>query len=470
VLRVATRFDARFFSANAHLVVVSGIAGAALAIAVAAVVASRSSHHPGLVYLGCGSAGLGILMLGHGLTTPGVLGQPANAWVGRLPHLAVAVFALGLFLGGRRADTRVGRLVGGHGSLVVWPILTVLAVGTGIVVADPALAPLASWEENAFDVVSLAVVTLCLYAVATHWRRWQLGNDPVQLALTFSAAMTIAAALSLEHGKFAQLSWWDYHAYLLSGFGFAVYAVVHRARKCRVVDDVLRTAFSDDVFEHIVHGYPEALRELVKAVEIKDAYTHGHSERTARVATELGLRMGLAPETLRVIARGAYLHDVGKIGIPDYILNKPGRLTAEERAVIETHPQLGYQIASEAKSLEETLEVILHHHERYDGNGYPHGLARGAVPIEARVVTVADVWDALTSDRAYRKGWSASKALAHIEAGRGSHFDPRVVDAMLDLAAEWGINRDEEPGEPSEAWEAAQTCHQVSRDAELVGV
>jgi HD-GYP domain-containing protein (c-di-GMP phosphodiesterase class II) len=265
------------------------------------------------------------------------------------------------------------------------------------------------------------------------------------------------------------VSWWDYHTYLLVGFGAAVYAIASRTRTSRAVSDILGNAFVDDPFEHIVHGYPDALRQLVRAVEIKDAYTHGHSERTARVATELGLRMGLPASTVRVIARGAYLHDLGKIGIPDEILNKPGRLTQDEREVIETHPQLGYEIASGATGLEETLGVILHHHERYDGGGYPLGLTGKDVPIEARVVTVADVWDALTSDRAYRKGWSASDALAHIEAGRGTHFDPRVVDAMVDLAAEWGITATPEAGEPEEAWAAAQTCHQVVPDSELVG-
>ena len=260
---------------------------------------------------------------------------------------------------------------------------------------------------------------------------------------------------------FGQVSWWDYHVYLLVGFGAAVYALARRTRADRAVTDVLGSAFSDDPFEHIVHGYPEALRALVKAVEIKDSYTHGHSERTAHIATELGLRMGLPPDTLRVIARGAYLHDLGKIGIPDHILNKPGRLTEDEREVIETHPQLGYEMAAGSAPLAETLGVILHHHERFDGNGYPHGLTGKDVPIEARVVTVADVWDALTSDRAYRKGWSASEALAHIEAGRGTHFDPLVVDAMVSLAADWGIRRGSEPGHPEAAWAAAQTCHQV---------
>ena len=131
--------------------------------------------------------------------------------------------------------------------------------------------------------------------------------------------MSIAAVFAFEHGHFARLSWWDYHAYLLAGFGAAVYAVLHKGRQQHELADVLATAFVDDPFTHIVQGYPEALSTLVRAVEMKDAYTHGHSQRTAELAVELGLRMGLPPDRLRVIARGAYLHDLGKIAIPDAI-------------------------------------------------------------------------------------------------------------------------------------------------------
>ena len=143
-----------------------------------------------------------------------------------------------------------------------------------------------------------------------------------------SAASCIAAVASFELGRFSHMSWWNYHGYLLAGFGGAVYAIVRRGRQRRTTTDVLASAFVDDPFEHIVEGYPEALRTLVKAVEVKDTYTHGHSERTAKVAVELGVRMGLPADRLRVIARGAYLHDLGKIGIPDEILNKPGALDA----------------------------------------------------------------------------------------------------------------------------------------------
>ena len=134
------------------------------------------------------------------------------------------------------------------------------------------------------------------------------------------------------------------------------------------------------------------------------------------------------------------------------------------------HPQHGFELASTAPSLHEVLPVILHHHERIDGNGYPSGLAGSAVPLEARVVAVADVWDALTSDRAYRAGWEHSQALAHIEAGRGTHFDPHVVDALVRVLLNRGVTMTNEPGIAEEAWSAAQTCHEIDLVRVPVGV
>jgi hypothetical protein len=318
-------------------------------------------------------------------------------------------------------------------------------------------------ENTVLALVSTLIVGLLLAVVWRHGRRWHLGHDSMQLALLLAAAMSIAAVFSFEHGRFAQLSWWDYHAYLLAGFGAAAYVVLVRGHQQQTLADLLATAFVDDPFTHIVQGYPEALSTLVRAVEMKDAYTHGHSQRTARLAVELGLRMGLPPDRLRVIARGAYLHDLGKIAIPDEILNKPSALTPEERAIVERHPQLGYELAASAPSLREVLPVILHHHERVDGRGYPDGLVGQSVPLEARVVAVADVWDALTSDRSYRAGWTPAVALAHIDAGRGTHFDPLVVDALIRWAADSDVRIDPSAGRAEEAWTAAQTCHEVDR-------
>ncbi len=466
-LRAASALDVSWFSAPGHVVIMVLVAGLALGVAGIAIHSSLRTGQPGVVWLSVGCAEVGLLLLGHGLTTPGAIGQPPNQWVGRLPYAAMATIALCLFVAGRSPGGTVNRWVGRHPVVTLAAVTLPTALLVTVVAIDPTGlrgdAPLRH-EAVTLRGLSVAVVCLLLAVIWTHWRRWQLGKDTVQLSIVLSAGSCIAAVTSFELGRFSHMSWWNYHGYLLAGFGGTIYAIVRRGRQRQTISEVLDTTFVEDPFQHIIEGYPEALRTLVRAVEVKDAYTHGHSERTAQVAVELGVRMGLSPDRLRVIARGAYLHDLGKIGIPDHILNKPGRLDPDERQVMEQHPQLGFELASSAPSLREALPVILHHHERVDGGGYPSGLAGNDVPLEARVVAVADVWDALTSDRAYRVGWEPARALAHIAAGSGSHFDPRIVDAFVALAAEWGVALPDEPGVAEEAWLAAQTCHDIDPD------
>jgi HD-GYP domain-containing protein (c-di-GMP phosphodiesterase class II) len=473
LLRTIPGIDKRFYSADGHLIVVSAIAACALLVAAMAAVAASRVPQPGVVWLGLGCTAVGVFMLGHGLLTPGVFGQPGNRWVGRLPYAAIASFALCLYIGGRRADRGINRWVSQHPVLTLLVPTVAATVFVASVVADPLLfggAEPFAHENTVLAAVSTLIVILLVSVIWTHGHRWQLGRDTVQLAIVLSAAMSIAAVFSFEHGRFAQVSWWDYHAYLLAGFGAAVYAVLLRRHEQQTVTDLLATTFDDDPFAHIVQGYPEALCTLVRAVEVKDAYTHGHSQRTAQLAVELGLQMGLPPDRLRVISRGAFLHDIGKIAIPDDILNKPGRLTPDERLVVETHPQLGYELASAAPSLREVLLVILHHHERMDGQGYPGRLVGRDIPLEARVVAVADVWDALTSDRPYRSGWEQPIALAHIVDGRTSHFDPLVVDALVQWAAARGITPEQGAGHADEAWRAGETCHEVDPARDPVAV
>jgi HD-GYP domain-containing protein (c-di-GMP phosphodiesterase class II) len=126
--------------------------------------------------------------------------------------------------------------------------------------------------------------------------------------------------------------------------------------------------------------------------------------------------------------------------------------------VVETHPQVGYELVVPVAALREALPVVLHHHERWDGTGYPRHLEGQAIPLIARVAAIADVWDAMTSDRSYRRGLAPAEALAHIEAGRGTHFDPRLVDGMVSLAADWGYSSSGD-GDAAQAALAAETCH-----------
>ena len=173
------------------------------------------------------------------------------------------------------------------------------------------------------------------------------------------------------------------------------------------------------------------------------------------------MRIGLEPETLRALHQGASLHDVGKISVPDHILNKPGELTPEEWVSIEAHPVVGWELASRAPSLRDSLGAIRHHHERWDGTGYPDRRAGTDIPLAGRIVAVADVWDALTSDRAYREAWPLDRAVSHIVAASGVFFDPLCVDAFLDALKESGIVPDKVKPDLEALFAAATDCHPV---------
>ena len=170
------------------------------------------------------------------------------------------------------------------------------------------------------------------------------------------------------------------------------------------------------------------------AAEIKDPYIRGHQERISRWAATLAGQMGLSRGRVRDIRIAGLLHDLGKVGIHDGILNKRGKLSEEEFAKIKEHPALGaMMITAKAEALQGLGPIVRHHHERFDGSGYPDGLARGQIPLEARILSVVDVFDAMTHERAYRKALPRQEAIAELKRGAGAQFDPRVVEAFLAL-------------------------------------
>jgi putative nucleotidyltransferase with HDIG domain len=441
LLRVAPNLDFLFLSPTFHVVVVSAIAACALGVAFFAAAAAARARDASLVLLSLGCLGLGAAMLGHGLTTPGVGGMPMNMWVARLPSIAIALFAAGLVAALIRPGNSVARFVARHSWVATIVPAGVLSAGVVAIVANPTAgygsAPLPA-EATALDAVAVVAGVALVVTGAIHWRRWRLGGDRVQLALVFASWMSTQAELSLHYGRFWQLSWWDYHALLLIGFGGAVYAVVVASMRARERHSDLDNIFRKDLLTHIERGYPEGLKALVAATEARDAYTRGHSRRVTELAVRLGHRAGLRPDALRQLAWGAELHDIGKIGVPDYILNKEGPLTDDERALIEQHPVIGWEIARQTRSLKALLEIIRWHHERIDGRGYPDGLAGDAIPLSARIVAVSDVWDALTSTRSYRPAWPVERAVGVMREGRGTQFDEACLDRFLELIEQEG--------------------------------
>ena len=188
-----------------------------------------------------------------------------------------------------------------------------------------------------------------------------------------------------------------------------------------------KTALSD-----LEKSYDTTLEALGDALDLKDTETFGHTRRVTAYTIAIAHRMGLPKEEIRVIARGAFMHDIGKMAIPDNILNKPGKLTDDEMAIMREHAYLGYKMLSKIPFLAEAAEIVYAHQERYDGTGYPRGLKGDQIPLGARMFSISDTLDAMTMDRVYRPAQSFGAAREEIARWSGKQFDPQIVKVFLE--------------------------------------
>lgn len=182
--------------------------------------------------------------------------------------------------------------------------------------------------------------------------------------------------------------------------------------------------------------YIDTVKSLSQAVEAKDPYTNGHSMRVGRYSCKMAERLGLSEKRIENLRIAAELHDIGKIGIEEGILNKPGRLTDDEYDKIKQHPEIGVKIIKDITFLKEASKIILNHHERYDGSGYPQGRRNGEIMLESQILSLADVFDALTSERPYRSAMTVEEALQIIENGKGSQFEYKLAEAFVKMVKE----------------------------------
>ena len=185
--------------------------------------------------------------------------------------------------------------------------------------------------------------------------------------------------------------------------------------------------------QHLLAAYDATIAGWSHAMDLRDRETEGHSQRVTELTLKLARVFGLAEDALPHIRHGALLHDMGKLGIPDSILQKPSELSPEEWIVMHTHPQLAYEMLYPMEYLRPALDIPYCHHEKWDGTGYPRGLKREQIPIAARLFSIVDVWDAITSDRTYRPAYTLEAARQHIREQSGKHFDPQIVEAFFKL-------------------------------------
>ncbi|MFQ6001830.1 MAG: HD-GYP domain-containing protein [Anaerolineae bacterium] len=225
---------------------------------------------------------------------------------------------------------------------------------------------------------------------------------------------------------------------LVMGFGalyVGLFGIVRSASQTLVKQNIELERLTESLghsLKDLERSYLGTVEALRTAVEVKDKYTAGHSQRVAEYAVQLGRLAGLSEEELKSLEEAALFHDIGKIGIPEEILNKPGRLTDDEYQMVKAHPQRGEEILKPVPFMEDRIPLVRHHHERYDGSGYPDGLRGEEIPLGARILLVADTFDALTSSRAYRPAYSQKEAISILLQSKGTQLDPRLVDLFVD--------------------------------------
>ena len=299
--------------------------------------------------------------------------------------------------------------------------------GHGLVLRNPGTYPAVAGSSLTYFIVNTGGIAIIL-ALCTHqniyalWKETFFWTAPSYFA--GACVSTLAMLLFNSHAGYVLI--------LLTPLGWVMYQnyATTAARTEEKQQHIEELQLGQ---EHLADLYLATIKSLALAIDAKDQYTHQHILRVQRYAVATAKHMGLVGNELEAINTGALLHDIGKLGVPEYVLLKPGRLTDEEFAKIKKHPEIGAAILDPVEFPWPVLPVVRSHHEKWDGTGYPDGLKGEDIPRTARILAVADVYDALTSSRSYRNAWTHERACEVILKDRGTHFDPLIADAFLEI-------------------------------------
>jgi putative nucleotidyltransferase with HDIG domain len=416
-----------------HFVIVSAASLAATGLAVAVGLAGIRQRNLEVSVLALAFASLGALFALHGLSTPGFL-LPPTPVPAVAAQMSVLVAACWLALSAMPSDVVPMRLLGRHRGVVLGLWVAVLGAAVLMGLRRPDLwarIPLTSPPLN--GAAAVAAIAASAYAGIRYWTSYTYSRFPLQRAIVYASGWLAVSQWIITYGTVWRMSWWIYHLLLLAATLVLAGGLWRQYALGTPLPAAVRGLFMQDPVQRLEAGLSPSIRALVAATEARDPYTAGHSHRVTLAAVQLAEALGVAPDRLRALAQGGMVHDVGKLGIPERILNKPGPLTSDERRTVEQHPLIGYEMCRRLGFMDDALAVIRSHHERWDGTGYPDGLAGEHIPLLARILAVADVYDALTSARSYRPAWSSEQARAYIVAQAGAQFDPRVVQAWVRL-------------------------------------
>jgi HD-GYP domain-containing protein (c-di-GMP phosphodiesterase class II) len=489
LLRVP-RLDGHLGSPTSHFYIVSAAAALAVVMAIAVLLAARRLPDPRTLFLSLGFLSIATIFLAHGLGTSPLFKQgetvrapvqeaaSASSYPSAVPAAYAHAAASGAHGSGATQDSDDdaaqsssqagsdaadrGRVVGYSARLSIF--VSALAFALAVVDLPARTARLllrgrwlltllatgllgghvftALWHPGVIAWVpigsaplsqALAAVTWAALGFAA-WRFFQsyrIALLPLQGAMATAMVLLMQAQLFMLAGRLWRLSWWEYHVVMFVGFLIAVIALLRQYRITGDLGAIVEGLFLRKHVSQLRNGDELALSSLTAAIAAKDTETAEHLGRVGDLAVAIARHLGHPEDRLERVRLAGQLHDVGKIGVPDSILRKPGPLVQGEFEIMKGHCARGWSLAVHSEYLADIAPVIRAHHERMDGRGYPDGLAGEDIPIEARIVAVADMWDALICARPYRAALSEAQASAIVRAASGTHLDPRCVDALF---------------------------------------
>ena len=437
ILRAIPALNGMFSGPVPHFWIVGGTSALALIVALAVLTAALPCRDPRVAYLGIGLMLIAGIFAVHGITTPGVIFE-LNMTVGVSAHLSLLAGSLFFAFSGWSGGGLMDRFVRAHMKPTLALAVMAIAGFMAASLSNPDWLGFLALTKPPIVYGSMGVtVALYLFAALRFLGSYRVAPIGFTAAVAGSAVMMAQADIMLVFSETWNGIWWGYHVTMLSGFAAATLAAWNQYRRRGGLGWAIQGMYRlRSIVQHELDS-DGVVAMLSVAIEQKDGYTAGYTLRVAEIAVRIGQMLGLEPERLRLLARAGVLHDVGKIWIPDEILNKPGALSDAEFDVIKQHPLLGHEVLRRAGSLDQEIAIIATHHERMDGAGYPYGLDADEILLEARIIAAADVYDSLATDRPQRPAFGRAEVHRIMQAAAGPQLDPGLVELWLSIAQDY---------------------------------
>ena len=421
-----------------HFFIVTVVSLLAFGLAALLAIAAVQIAQYRVLFFCLGFMAMGGIFAVHGIDTPGILKSgPGAKYAGAVLGVSayLSLFVPALFFAASYTPLTAAferRLPFSPAGWLIVLLGTALAIYGALAVASTELiADLPFGVKPYSTVMGFTTIGLLLFSAWRQAASYLVARLPLQGILVTCFILLAEAQVIMMLGKVWRLSWWEYHGLMLLAVSVAVWTLMAQRARGQSLRSVMEATLELEVKVGVELEHAESIAALAAAVEAKDENTKGHNTRVAELAVQIGRAMELPTDALRTLARAGLLHDVGKIGIPDAVLNKPGPLDPGEWTVIKRHPELGHEILLRVPSLRREAEIVIAHHERIDGSGYPRGLRGAAIPLEARILAVADTYDVLISNRPYRQAFDRERALRILREESGTHLWEPAVRALL---------------------------------------